>query len=540
MVRATFLCGLWVAALLVLPGFLGAADPEKMAEAQKAFESLYGSDIQRVKATPAAKDDVELAGRLLAAAKQATNQPEFLAILCENACDLGLAHPDGYAAAEEAVQLEAASLPGKAAACAERVVEIRQRQFEAAKAEGRAAAGEALIDAILKALQEGQKTGARPDEAASYKRALTVARAVKSDRAAALDAHLKALEQLARVGVEVESLKKQLAADPQNPAVRLRLVRALVVDLNDPAEAAKFLEGVQDAVLVKYVPAATKPLEEVPELALLELGDWYRGLAETAPSAAKPPMFARAQAYYKRFLELHSAEDINRTKAVAALSKVEAELQAAGAARAPARPTPAASVKPGPKTEKQGPWIDVLALVDPNKDALGGGWEKKAGELAITAEVPRSRITIPILLEGAYEIEVRCTRTWGEQTYGVVLPAGAKPAFLRLSQISRASDLCGVESTRTPTPFRSGQETVVLVRVVPAGDQVEIDATLNGSALVHWQGPVSSLPAPDWWGIPNAKCPGLVSSSVRSVFHSVRLRMISGEAKLLRPAEGKK
>ncbi|MCX5676831.1 MAG: hypothetical protein NTX87_17715 [Planctomycetota bacterium] len=521
-----------VAILVFLAPVARAADAEKAAEAAAAFESLYGADLKRVCATRDPKDDLELAARLLAAARQATGQPEFVAVLCENACDLALVHPDGCATATEAMQLEAAAIPGKAAACAERMVDVRQRQFDVAKSDARAAAGATLIDAILASLAQRQKTGVKPDEASYYKRALMVARAVKSDRAAALDARLKDLEQAARLGIEVENLKKQLAANPENPAARLRLVRLLLVDLDDPAEAAKHVEGVQDAALAKYVPAAAKPLEEAPELACLELGDWYRGLAETAPPVAKPPMFARAQAYYKRFLEVHPAEDINRAKAVAALQKIEAELQAAAAPKSgpPPAKTPA-------KVPVLGQWIDLLALVDLSQDALGGGWERNGVELVIRNDVPRTRVAIPLLVDGAYELEIRCTRIWGEQTYGVVLPVGAKSALLRLSGFSRQSDLCGVESTKIPTPIRSGQETSVLARVTPKGDQVEIDVKLNGQPFIHWQGPVSSLPSPDWWGMPNAKCPGLVSSSVKSAWHSVRLRMVSGEARPLRSVE---
>ena len=508
-----------------------AAEEEKAAEAAAAFESVYGADLKRAKATRDPKDDLDLAARLLAAASQATGQPEFLAILCENACDLALASPDGCATAADAMQLEAAAIPGKAAACAERMVDVRQREFDVAKSDARAAAGEKLIDAILASLAERQKTGVKPDEASYYRRALMVARAVKSDRAAALDAHLKDLEQAARLAAEIESLKKQLAANPQNPAVRLRLVRLLLVDLDDPAEAAKHVEGVQDAALVKYVPAAARPLEEAPELACLELGDWYRGLAETAPPAAKGPMFARAQAYYKRFLGVHSAEDINRAKAVAAMQKIEADLQVAAPKSAPVpAKTPA-------KVPVSGQWIDLLALVDLSQDALGGGWERNGVELVIRNDVPRTRVAIPLLVDGAYELEIRCTRIWGEQTYGVVLPVGAKSALLRLSGFSRQSDLCGVESTKIPTPIRSGQETSVLARVTPKGDQVEIDVKLNGQPFIHWQGPVSSLPSPDWWGMPNAKCPGLVSSSVKSAWHSARLKMLSGEARPLRSVE---
>ncbi|MBE3100155.1 MAG: hypothetical protein IMZ44_23800 [Planctomycetes bacterium] len=520
-----------------------AADAEKAAEAAAAFESLYGADLKRVRATRDLKDDLDLAARLLAAARQAAGQPEFVAVLCENACDLALASPDGCATAAEAVQLEAAAIPGKAAACAERMVDVRQRQFDVAKSDARAAAGEALIDAILAALDARQKTGVKPDEASYYKRALMVARAVKSDRAAALDAHLKDLEQAARLGIEIESLKKQLAASPENPAARLRLVRLLLVDLDDPAEAAKFLEGIQDAALVKYVPAAARPLEEAPELACLELGDWYRSLAETAPPAAKGPMFARAQLYYKRFLEMHTAEDINRAKAVAALQKIEAEVQGLG--QPSAKPMPATPTK----TLTSGKEIDLLALVDPTLDAVMGKWERRGASVGSAGQAPEaSRFVLPVAIDGSYELGVTFVRTSGDDMVGIVAPVGSTSVLLALSfYYGKASGLSRVngkppdsnESTVTPGKLDNNRLHNVIVSVHVEADRAAIAVRLDGRPYINWKGPLEALSTSGTWRIRPSGALGLGASNCSIEFRSARLRMLSGEAKLLRPPGAK-
>jgi formylglycine-generating enzyme required for sulfatase activity len=71
------------------------------------------------------------------------------------------------------------------------------------------------------------------------------------------------------------------------------------------------------------VPAAAKPIEQAPELACNELGDWYHGLADqaTAP-ASKGAMLRRAKAYYRQFLDLHKADDLARAGATLMLKKV--------------------------------------------------------------------------------------------------------------------------------------------------------------------------------------------------------------------------
>jgi len=65
-------------------------------EAIEAFNALYAADLARVRGTGDTRDDVELAARLLAAAKRATDQAPFLTVLCEKAHDLALGHPTGY------------------------------------------------------------------------------------------------------------------------------------------------------------------------------------------------------------------------------------------------------------------------------------------------------------------------------------------------------------------------------------------------------------------------------------------------------------
>jgi len=334
----------WLFALLLSAGAVLAQETDvagqKAAEAAKVFESLYGAEVKRVRATRDTKDDVELAQRLLAAAKDNTNQPEFLTILCDKAADLSSAYPDGQGAALEALQLLGATVPGQLSACAARIVEIRQKQFDSARGGDRPKAGEALVDALL-SLVDAQVAAGGAGAIGVARRAVAVARVINSPRKDAVEARLSALDQAARVAAEVEDLKKQVAQDPQNRAAREKLVRRLIVDLDNPAEAARFVEGVEDPSLLKYVPAAARPVEEVPELACLELAEWYRGLAEAASPAAKAAMCTRALTYYRRFLGLHEAQDLSRAQASLMVKKIEESLAPAAQQKAKAAASPA-------------------------------------------------------------------------------------------------------------------------------------------------------------------------------------------------------
>jgi hypothetical protein len=76
----------------------------------------------------------------------------------------------------------------------------------------------------------------------------------------------------------------------------------------------------------RLLAAAAKGIESTPEPASKELGQWYRTLAEGAPPAAKAAMYARSKAYHEKFLELHTAEDLDRTTVALVLKKISAEL----------------------------------------------------------------------------------------------------------------------------------------------------------------------------------------------------------------------
>ena len=358
----------------------------KSAEAAKAVESLYGADLKRVKSTPTTADDIQLAQQFFAAAAQQAAQPEFAALLYEKAADLGLAGPEGFAVAAQALEQLAVAQPDRAGECAERLVVVRQRQFDGAKSADRPAAGETLLSAILALVEAGGKTDA--DATVLLKRAYVTARQIKSPRCDEIDARLAAFVQAMKTGREIEDIKALLARSPADAKLREKLLRLHLVDLDDPAAAAKLLDGVADESLKKYVPAAAKPLDEAPELACLELGEWYRTLAETAPPAAKPAMAARAKAYYERFLSLHAAEDLDKSKATAALQKLTVLIGAATAPAPKSAPAPAKAVaKAG--TAKPTPVAAAKGL-----SAFAGTWIKQDTKALFTLR-PDGSLDVP-------------------------------------------------------------------------------------------------------------------------------------------------
>ena len=86
------------------------AAPETQA-AQAAFNAAFAADLARVKAGHDPKDALELAGRMLATAKETKTQVAFLTLLCEKAYELAVPYPSGHPTALEAMKLLASLVP---------------------------------------------------------------------------------------------------------------------------------------------------------------------------------------------------------------------------------------------------------------------------------------------------------------------------------------------------------------------------------------------------------------------------------------------
>ncbi len=318
--------GLWVIlAVLARPGW---AD-----EAQDAFDRLYGNDLKRVAATPSAADDVALAKQLLEGAKAVEKQPAFLAILCDKAYELGAKDPTGYDTALAAMGLEADSVPDKRVECLTKVAALYQGQYAKARGDAKAKVGEALVQALMNQADAEAAAGSAA-AADTARQALAVAAAIKSESRATVQAWLSTVGAREETRKQVAALKAKLLADPKDSASRKELVRLLLVEEDDPAEAAKYVDESLDEPTRKCVPGAAKGVEVAPEPACQELGKWYQDLADQAASpGAKAAMLGRARRYWERFLELHSADDLDRTVGTLALKKIDGAL--AGIGRGP-------------------------------------------------------------------------------------------------------------------------------------------------------------------------------------------------------------
>jgi len=328
-VTAVFVC----AALSWSLPAAGANDPNAM------FAELYGGQAKKVAATGTRKDDVEFARKVLEAAANVQDDPAFQAFLYEKAYALGIQYKPGYATAVQAMQRLAQAAPKRRAECNEKLLKAYELQYRTCRRDERSSMGGLLLRHLL-VVADAELTGGKASGAlVHYRRALYVARTLKSQEVKPIAQKVKAALARQRIDREVARLEKSLAADRTNGRVAHQLVMLHLVERDDPNRAAELLPLAEpDQVLQTYVPLLKKPWKDLPEQAALELASWYADLATKAGAAGKPRMLARARTYCRVYLGLHERDDAPALKAKGLLKKVEGELAQYGEIDTPAAP----------------------------------------------------------------------------------------------------------------------------------------------------------------------------------------------------------
>ena len=205
-------------------------------------------------------------------------------------------------------------------------------------------------------------------------------------------------------------------------------------------------------------------------------------------------------------------------------------------------PDPSAKSKPGPKdTAKEPKWADVLAFVDPAKDKIEGTWRRTDAGISLE-DGPSGTLAIPVAPKGNYEFRVKFTRTSGYDTVSIVLPAGPKAVAVLISfwggLVSGLANIKGKdpkdkdnETGVRPGGIENNVEHTVYAKVIAGPSLAEITVTLDSKPLVNWKGRTNDLSP--WY--PTGGCLGLGISNSKIIWHSAELRMLSGDAKPMRP-----
>jgi hypothetical protein len=148
-------------------------------------------------------------------------------------------------------------------------------------------------------------------------------------------------------------------------------------------------------------------------------------------------------------------------------------------------------------------WIDVMPLIDPERDSLGGKWElAEDGLRQLDAGRGRQMLRLPICAGDAYELEFSFTRLSGDGPINVRFPVGNRHPGLALdgpadgarnSAIFHVRDLGANPTVVKSEALAIGERHRLALRVKVDQVDVSIVAELDGKTLTAWEGDIEKL-----------------------------------------------
>ncbi|MCY2927589.1 MAG: hypothetical protein NT031_19550, partial [Planctomycetota bacterium] len=300
------------------------------ADAQGDFESLYGDQVRKALASPGKKDTAGLAEKLLKAAKELQDAPALRIVMLEKAVDLGAMTPGGTETADSAIETLISVAPDRRADWQAKRLQALQTRFQAARPDDKQPAGDEYITALIATADDEVEAGQIDKAVAHYKLAFDVGKTFRSGVKTDIADRIHQAEARRELDRQLKQLQDKLAATPTDALTREKLVRLIVLDLDAPVKAAAFLNDDLDQAMRTYVPLAGKEVESVEEKVALEMGRWYESMLAGASPAGARTALERARAYYRRYLEMHTAKDADSLKTSMSLKRVEEEAQRRG------------------------------------------------------------------------------------------------------------------------------------------------------------------------------------------------------------------
>ncbi|MHC4464363.1 MAG: M56 family metallopeptidase [Planctomycetota bacterium] len=182
-----------------------------------------------------------------------------------------------------------------------------------------------------------------------------------------------------------------------------------------------------------------------------------------------------------------------------------------------------------------GEWTDLIKLVDSHKHTQNASWEVVGDVAHFGARKPRAYVTIPLVVEGSYELNVKVTITRAKETTRLVLPVNGKTAIFDIrgdrgntespTATIKLSGLSPTPTAKTSRTMNIGQEYDFLFKVTVVRDRATINVAKDGKVLYNWDGQLSGVTG-DHFSTPGTI--GLETAYyTTSQFRSLKLQMIS-------------
>ena len=314
-----------------------------------AFEKLYGADIKRAKATVDTDDDMALAAQMLQSSRTGKLAPEIIAAMCEAAYELSVGVSGGETLAFEALGVLSGKVPDKRFDCAVKRAALWERVYKEGKS---SADGKFLVQALAAAGDLGMSSRWFSDAADIWTRALAVAEEVESPMLTSIKKRMPAFTARAQSIQQAEALAVKLRLNSRDVDVRRRMLMIQLIELDQPAEAMKYLDAATDEEMKTNILLAVEPLKKLSAEAAVKLAEWYVALTGKGGVGGEELMAARARACYLYFFTLHKDRgDALAIRAVLGMQKLGSRVSGPAVTPPPPKrgkkPSVSAGLKPG-------------------------------------------------------------------------------------------------------------------------------------------------------------------------------------------------
>jgi hypothetical protein len=203
----------------------------------------------------------------------------------------------------------------------------------------------------------------------------------------------------------------------------------------------------------------------------------------------------------------------------------------------PAPPEPEKKLSPV-KAAPSGP-IDLIGLIDIQKDAVAGNWTMD-GSTLVTSEVPFGRLQLPCVPPEEYELSFMAARQTGTDSLNVGLAVGGRQ-FVVILDGMKDGDTAGVDIINFKGFMEN--ETTFKGKLLPKGTACEISCSVhkdkltvkvNGRAVIEWAADYTKVSKYRGWNVPDGRALFIGSYEASFRIEKFVLTPVSGTASLLR------
>jgi hypothetical protein len=344
-------------------------------------------------------------------------------------------------------------------------------------------------------------------------------RTLKVSVVSAIQADLQGLRNLAAEYEKVRAALDRLATPDSASAAADHLLvgRFYAFGVARWDRALPHLAASGDAV---FADLARKELAGPAEAAWVELADGWSSVAEklTAPAERRRALAHASELYRKAQAAL---QGITLTRIQSRMAAINTEITGSGTA------APAAQAA-----------VNLLALVDPARDACGGSWTAGGGTLAV-ASAPYATLQLPFTPPEEYDLSASFTRTEGAGPIALLLVAKGRAFGFSLdtrgeARFERVNGKVAQDNpTVVPVAVSNGRRYTLLVQV----RKDALRALLDGKLLVEYKPDpaykdLSRYPS---WKLTDATLLGVGAHNAKVTFHVIELVEVTGKGKPTRP-----